>query len=227
MNIEKYIKNRSSFLTEREDIEWSNFWIDRANTKSSKRILLIGDSTSRMIRSTFSKISGCPVDLLATSSALHDELFINQINAFFNQSKYKYETIFVQLGHHAVYNKMGGDYEENDYLIFEKEYSALIDFLKQFTSNIILESILLTVVPYKHFSYLYRKLRIKEKEDVHANYIKIRKNEIIKKIAIEKNMPFCDISSFMQKTKYVHKDHIHYEKAAMPVIVQELIKYIV
>ena len=184
MNIEKYIKNKSSFLTEREDIEWSNFWIDRANDNSSKRILLIGDSTSRMIRSTFSKISGCPVDLLATSSALHDELFINQINAFFNQNKYKYETIFVQLGHHAVYNKMGGDYEENDYLIFENEYSALIEFLKQFTSNIILESILLTVVPYKHFSYLYRKLRIKEKEDVHANYIKIRKNEIIKKICL-------------------------------------------
>lgn len=108
MNIEKYIKNRSSCLTEREDIEWSNFWIDRANVNSSKRILLIGDSTSRIIRSTFSKISDCPVDLLATSSALHDELFINQINAFFNQRKYKYETIFVQLGHHAVYNKMGG-----------------------------------------------------------------------------------------------------------------------
>lgn len=107
MNIEKYIKNRSSCLTEREDIEWSNFWIDRANVNSSKRILLIGDSTSRIIRSTFSKILGCPVDLFATSSALHDELFINQINAFFNQSKYKYETIFVQLGHHAVYNKMG------------------------------------------------------------------------------------------------------------------------
>lgn len=84
MNIEKCIKNKSSFLTEREDIEWPNFWIDRANDNSSKRILLIGDSTSRMIRSTFSKISGSPVDLLATSSALHDELFINQINAFFN-----------------------------------------------------------------------------------------------------------------------------------------------
>lgn len=108
MNLEKYINDRSSCLTEREDIEWSNFWIDKANAYSSKRILLIGDSTSRIIRSTFSRISGCPVDLLATSSALHDELFINQINAFFNQSKYKYETIFVQLGHHAVYNKMGG-----------------------------------------------------------------------------------------------------------------------
>ena len=69
--------------------------------------------------------------------------------------------------------RWGGDYEENDYLIFENEYSALIDFLKQFTSNIILESILLSVVPYKHFSYLYRKLRIKEKEDAQANYIKI------------------------------------------------------
>lgn len=108
MNLEKYINDRSSCLTEREDIEWSNFWIDKANVYSSKRILLIGDSTSKIIRSTFSRISGWPVDLLATSSALHDELFINQINAFFNQSQYKYETIFVQLGHHAVYNKMGG-----------------------------------------------------------------------------------------------------------------------
>ena len=125
----------------------------------------------------------------------------------------------------VVLGQAGGDYEENDYLIFENEYSALIDFLKQFTSNIILESILLSVVPYKHFSYLYRKLRIKEKEDAQANYIKIRKNEIIKKIATEKELPFCDISSFMLKTKYVHYDHIHYEKAAIPVLVQELIKY--
>lgn len=102
----------------------------------------------------------------------------------------------------------------------------MIEFLKQFSSNIILESILLSVVPYKHFSYIFRKLRIKEKEDVQANYIKIRKNEIIKKIASEKRLPFCDISSFMQKTKYVHYDHIHYEKAAIPVLVQVLIKYI-
>ena len=37
----------------REPLEWSNCWIDSANVESEKRILLIGDSTVRMITSNY------------------------------------------------------------------------------------------------------------------------------------------------------------------------------
>lgn len=67
----------------RETTEWSNFWYDQANDSSEHRILLIGDSTVRMVRSQFAKMINCPVDMLGTSSGLHDILFVEQVNAFF------------------------------------------------------------------------------------------------------------------------------------------------
>ena len=94
-------------LNEREEIEWSNFWIDEANKENKDRILIIGDSTARMIRSTLAKMSNRPVDLFATSSGLHDSLFVNQIDCFF-KSEYQYDTIIVQLGHHARTGSGGG-----------------------------------------------------------------------------------------------------------------------
>ena len=54
----------------REQIEWCNFWYDNAVNSDAKRILIIGDSTARMVRSTLSKLLGRPVDLFATSSSI-------------------------------------------------------------------------------------------------------------------------------------------------------------
>lgn len=53
----------------REKLEWVNFWIDQSNEENvKKRILLVGDSTSRVIRRTMSEtLGGMPVDLFATS----------------------------------------------------------------------------------------------------------------------------------------------------------------
>ena len=59
----------------REPVEWSNFWYDGADCRAGRRCLLIGDSTIRMVRSTFAKVAGCPVDMFGTSSALDDELY--------------------------------------------------------------------------------------------------------------------------------------------------------
>lgn len=36
-------------IEEREEIEWTNTWIDKANTNNS-RILFIGDSVTRQLR---------------------------------------------------------------------------------------------------------------------------------------------------------------------------------
>lgn len=43
---------------------------------------MIGDSTIRMIRSTFSEIYGIAVDMIGSSSNLHNIFFKAQIDAF-------------------------------------------------------------------------------------------------------------------------------------------------
>lgn len=59
----KMIKNVHDIKEGREDIEWSNYWIDNADKETEQRILLIGDSTMRMVRSTFAKMAKIPVDM--------------------------------------------------------------------------------------------------------------------------------------------------------------------
>lgn len=97
----QFIHNVRSNRVSREEVEWANYWIDQANVVSEKRILLIGDSTARMVRRTLAKLTKCPVDLIASSSSLHDELFVNLIDGYFKNLLYSYDYIFVQLGHHA------------------------------------------------------------------------------------------------------------------------------
>lgn len=101
-------------ISGREDIEWSNFWWDKANKKTSRRYLLIGDSTVRMVRSTFARISQIPVDMIGTSSDIDDILFVSQIDAFFSTKQYDYDAIFLQIGHHARTAKDGGVYTDED-----------------------------------------------------------------------------------------------------------------
>lgn len=63
-------------IEEREEIEWTNTWIDKANTNNS-RILFIGDSVTRQLRSELSRFlfEELPVDLYASSYALNDTIF--------------------------------------------------------------------------------------------------------------------------------------------------------
>lgn len=220
--VKKYIG-----LEGREGIEWSNFWYDQANTNTQHRVLLVGDSTSRMVRSAFAKKLGLPVDLFATSSALDDQLFINQLHCFFDESIYKYDVIFVQLGHHARTNKLGQDYQECDFLKFRKDLKMLIKYLKQFSDKVVLETIFYSVKPQNKFVLLLEKLGIiKEKYDMAINSHKDRKNIIIKEIALETGCDFCDINKKMLGTRYIHKDHIHYESSARSVIISLLSEYV-
>ncbi len=141
------VKYNRTELQEREDIEWSNFWYDRANEHPDHRILLMGDSTARLVRSTLAKMTGRPVDLFATSSALHDSLFINQVDCFFKSSEYQYDIVFVQFGHHAERGFDGGFYKDEDWKIFKEEFRDLLVFLSKRIPKIVVESIFYTVIP--------------------------------------------------------------------------------
>ena len=214
--------------TGREGIEWSNTWISNADRPVKKRILLIGDSTARMIRSTLERCSKVPVDMIGTSAALDDLLFTSILHAFFNNSLYKYDAIFVQLGHHSRINKTGQPYKDSDYEKFHSDLISLLNYLKNFCDNIILESVFLSVKPKKRYQTVLNLLGlpIAEIPDEDANSVKRKKNEIIKQVACEANVTYLDICAYMEDKNIPHRDHIHYIGKAKSVISKEMLKYI-
>lgn len=223
-------------LALRENLEWSNFWWDKANeSNTSTRYLLIGDSTMRMVRSTFAKILNKPVDMIGSSSILNDELFVNQIDAFFDNTLYRYDTIFIQLGHHGRHRSDGSSLNESDFYEFEKSLEALVNYLKQFTNKIVLETIFDAVIPHKisnvdkvffkgRFHHLLCCVGIrKEKPDETINSVTSRKNDII--IFLSQKLgevKLLDINKLTNKTNYVHIDHIHFEENAKEYIAKKM-----
>lgn len=216
-------------LALRENIEWSNFWWDKADESNTPmRYLLIGDSTARMVRSTFAKILKRPVDMIGSSSILNDELFVNQIDAFFDNTLYRYDVIFIQMGHHGRHRSDGSPLNEDDFNEFEKSLEALVSYLKQFTDKIVLETIFDAVKPHKiskvdrvflkgRFHHVLCRIGIrKEEPDESINIITSRKNDIIISLSMNlgEKVYLLDINKLVNKTNYVHIDHIHFEEKA-------------
>lgn len=211
------LHNRSE-LIEREEIEWANFWYDRANEHPSHRILLMGDSTARLVRSTMAKMTETPVDLFATSSSFHDSLFIHQLDCFFT-SEYQYDVAFVQFGHHGELGFGGGLYKEEDWEIFRKEFRTFLDYLKTKVPRIIVESIFYSVIPQKKTfvnKVLLKCFHKKEQFDDEVNSRKNRKTKIMFEVAREMGIETLDINNFMltEGKRFIHTDHIHYEENA-------------
>lgn len=224
--ISEYIKRSTDEYSSREDVEWSNFWYDYANDSKKKRILLVGDSTARRIRSTFSQSYGIAVDLLGTSAGLHDILFKSQLEAFFVSNKYSYDAIYVQLGTHGIITDLGAEIKKEDDYIFKEDYKGLVDFLLQYTNRIILLSIFESVlVPGKQIknaslnAIMKKIVRMimpmrKNHYDSKVNEITIRRNKIIAEIAKEYKLIYFDINRITKDADYRHIDNIHFVKSA-------------
>ncbi len=229
-----YLSDINYTLPYRESIEWSNTWVDKANATCERRILLIGDSNARMVRSTLARMSGLPVDLLASSAALDDYMFVNQVDSFFlSNQAYSYQTIFVQLGHHGIKNRQGGLYDsEEDYVKFRADFTALLHFLLQFCDNIVVESIFDNVVPEGYFAKMLQLLHLMdEKSDERYNSIKHRKNEIMHDVVKtefrdKKHVFFYDILHDISSCRFLHKDHIHYYKRTYKWIAKHMLYYV-
>ena len=214
----------------RESTEWSNFWIDCANAAcGGGRILLIGDSTARMIRSTLSRELSCPVDLCASSSNLFDSLFINQINCFFRESLYRYECIIIQMGVHGKFQTDSDVQFEADAERYRQNILGLFQYLRQTTDKVIIETVFLSVKPktkiLKYMSdigiFKYIRWMVNDVPDVKKNIFQQKKNEIIR--SLEGRLRVLDICTLMQKHRYKKYDHIHYERDAYKTIVGYMI----
>ncbi len=234
------IESTHDLIPARERLEWSNFWYDDTNKEVTHRILLVGDSTARMVRSTLAKMTGCTVDLLGTSSGLHDILLAKQMDIFFVSERYKYDIIFVQLGHHSRIGEEGETYGEEDYARFARDYVTLLDYLSQFSEHVVPMSVFYSVVPHHYHFKLGTLRRVEnffrrrrpEQYDQSVNTVKAGKNEIIARIAAERGMSYFDINGHMlelaksPKTVCLHTDHVHFEEKAKQVIAKEYCRYL-
>lgn len=221
----------------RESLEWSNFWYSSTKDIESKRFLIIGDSTARMVRSTLERVVRQPVDLLGTSSNLDDIMFVSQVDAFFDSTLYKYDAIFVQIGHHGRTSKDGGPYKSSDFKKYENDMLSLIKYLKQHCDKIILETVFDSVKPIRMNNLIHWMIKFnllqklyswgfkKEVPDDEINSITSKKNEIIKNISARVGgVIMLDINNLIKNTNYIHIDHIHLEDRAKEYIAQCMIQ---
>lgn len=221
---DNYINSYAS----RENIEWSNFWYDQADAPYQKRMLMIGDSTSRVIRRMLSEMMNCPIDLFATSAAFRDIIFWNQLDCFFKDSIYsKYDYITIWLGNHSRINEMGnGPFEQHDYDRLAIDFKKLLEYVAKYRAKALVMPSLYIFEPWKQKypkeATIRKKLNIWPPEVLNEeeSLIVRRKNTIMEKVAKENGFAFFNIAECMMSTKYRHTDHIHYESAANPLMCQ-------
>ena len=195
-----------------------------------------------MVRSTFAKYTGCPTDMLGTSSMLDDELFVSQMDAFFSKTIYQYDVCFLQIGHHGRIGKDGNEFTEIDLEKYGKDLHHLIVFLKQYAKEVVVESIFDSIKPSKNAfvptklatnirHYLMQIGFYKECPNIKINTItqwkNIKAKEVVSNISQQMGgVKWFDINNIMKQRHYVHIDHIHYEERAKKAIVKEMSKYL-
>lgn len=176
-----------------------------------------------MVRSTLAREMKCPVDMIGSSSNIYDELFVNLIDSFFNNSLYHYDAIFVQMGHHGRMGIDGSAFTRNDLTRYEENMKSLLQFLQQFSRTVIVETIFDAVVPATRFQQLLIRLRMKqEKLDPKINAVTQAKNTVLSSICQNSHYHLLDINSFMNNLHYLHIDHIHFEQRAKKVIARRM-----
>ena len=205
-------------LKAREEVEWLNFWYDDADKESQRRVLFWGDSTLREVRSTVKARIGCPVDFFGSSFALRDVMFWKQLETFFDSPYSRYDFIVIQTGNHSRISTDGGSWQSSDHEEYREMFRQLLHRLAAFSDKMLVLPAFLIVKPPRHLGRIRRVLRLPEKYDDKENVIITRRNEIMHEVADEAGVPFFDLTEIMLRSKFVHKDHIHYENAAKAYI---------
>lgn len=203
-------------FSRREDVEWSNTWYAKAQNPDARRILFIGDS---VLRNIFGRIQRCvpeiAVDFFGTSAVCSDKLFYKQLENFW---EYKYDIIILGMSSHRILTEKVSESEEEK-LKFKNNLSALINYLKEKTKNIIIAA----GTPF----VLINKKIIPEFDKENNAEIQIR-NNIAEKLAEENALPFFDyynLSLSMPKL-YKYSDRIHFDRISDNYTALEIIKTI-
>ena len=228
------IEHPFNIIKSYEKIEWLNYWLDQANAvnhNNGRRILLIGDSTSRAYRSELADLYKNPVDYIGVSSIFLDEFCLREIELFFEFQTEPYELIQIQIGCHGIEN-MPVEWDKGEfYKCYEKQYKKVIDFLQTRTKKIVLA----TTTPIVRYNpeqkmilkKIYNKLHLYKSEKIDYDYetdITIR-NQIVKSL-VKDGIVLNDLYELMLKHKMKHIDHIHYEKRSNRIIAESILKHL-
>ena len=210
--------------TDKEETEWANFWYDKANLRTDRRLLLVGDSVARQARRTLAATAGCPVDLFGTSAALRDSMYWDQFDCFFKNGLYAYDAIIVWVGNHSRMSEDGASFfTEHDYRRFEHDFNHLIDRCLEHSPKVI---VLTTLHMFKSRNTkgfaerLRRKFMLKPVEipDEENNVVVEGKNRIMKSVAEKRGLLFHDIDADLMASRYWHDDFIHYMPQSNPFV---------
>lgn len=186
-------------LKNREAIEWTNTWVEKAQDTSCNRILLIGDSVTREFRSVFSHLlPAYAIDFIGMSFSLEDDMLYSYMKAFFAATEYKYKLCFVNIGaKHGYYLDTKHDTMARE--SFETAYTRLVDFVKTYCSNIVILSVTPSVSSDNLGCW-----------DTKINEEILQRNNMMLKIAQSSNFPYIDIYAYCVEHNFKYRDSQHF-----------------
>lgn len=197
---------------DRENVEWTNTWIESCTEPDKPRILIVGDSVTREIRSEMSKMfPQYAFDFIGSSSSFEDPCFYNILEAFFSNNLYHYQTILCNIGaKHCWYLNTDGNAEHAERYI--DAFGRFVKYLQQKCSNILL----LTTMP--------NKIKTDPTTWDEVKNIEIQKrNAIQTQVFAQQKLPIADLYSLVMQKQYEYKDHCHFLQRSAS---QELATYI-
>ena len=190
-------------LSERENIEWTNSWREKANEENVNRVAVLGDSVARQIRGTMQKLLGNDpvVDFFGTSLQVTDPQMMKELDHFFIVSEYAYQKIIINLGGHHGYDPKRWTIEQ-DYGRYKQAFEQLIAHLQTYCRQII-------VVGATHHCFD----NCPSKVDEETNQYIMARNKAMQEIAAKNAYPFVDLYEFMKTgpgKEIRHSDYVHF-----------------
>ena len=197
---------------DRENVEWTNTWIEACTNPTKPRILIIGDSVSRELRSEMSKMfSEYAFDFIGSSSSFEDPCFYNVLDAFFKNNVYNYQLILCNIvAKHGWYIQTNNN--PKHVARYTKGFTGFVKYLQKRCKNVVL----LTSTP--------NKLKEDPSLSDEVKNAEIQKrNAIQTKIFAKRGLLIVDLYSFVMQNQYAYSDHCHFlERSAS----QEIARYI-
>jgi len=181
----------------REEVEWLNYWIQDADDRDKKRILLLGDSVARGYRRILNTVlhyENIAVDLLATSYSILDDSLLEELKHFIETIGYQYQSIVFQMGfHHGYWIKCKE--KKEDYDAYYEHLEILIKLLRTLNCNMLM----LSATP-ENTCYI----------DANNEELEIR-SDILKRVAEKYGCAFLDLYNILFENKeFAMIDIVHY-----------------
>lgn len=189
----------------REDVEWTNTWISKANS-DSERCLLIGDSVTRNIRRGVEYFVGewLAIDFFGGSFDILDNMFWNHLYCFF-QSGYKYKIIILNYSFHHGGNIIGCKNK-----VFKEYYMRLLKICMENSEHVVFMSGTSWNKEYSLYKECEREILLK--------------NSILMDLAKINRCIFIDLHKIMNDIPFTYIDKVHFEEKANAYISGKIIE---